>query len=93
MNTIFDLVAAQIWKYLEPKLEEKLQEFIKTAFEKWMPTVVKSVVVAVSQSAGQLVVDSADKVTDIIPGKVDDVIVDTLVERTREALAQWGIKF
>ena len=93
MNTIFDLIAAQIWKYLEPKLEKKLQEFVKTAFEQWMPVVVKSVVVAVSQSAGQLVVDSADKVTDIIPGKVDDVIVDTLVERTREALSQWGIKF
>ncbi|AEL97949.1 hypothetical protein CL65_gp041 [Mycobacterium phage Patience] len=100
MNKFLAFVAEELWKHLQPWLEAKwnevkpkIFEFIKEQFKEWMPKIMQTVVVTLSESAGQLVVNSADKITDVIPGQVDDVIVDRLVNRARNALKQFGIEF
>jgi hypothetical protein len=57
----------------------KIIDGIKVELEKWLPTIVETIVVAMAHSAGQITVDSVDKVTDIIPGQLDDQIIDGLV--------------
>jgi hypothetical protein len=100
MNPLLAFVAEKIWEQLQPWLEAKWKEvkpqilaFVKDQFEEWMPKIVKAIVVAISQSAGQLVVNTADKVTDVIPGQVDDIVVDTIVDRVRDAAGRLGINF
>lgn len=65
---LFDLLAPKIGKLIEDKMTE------------WLPKIMKACVVAISQAAGQLTVNTADKVTDVIPGKLDDQIVDPIVK-------------
>ena len=98
VNSFLTFIAQKIWENLEPWLKAKWEEvkpkvfeFITEQFNEWMPKIIKAVVVSVAQSAGQLTVDVADKVTDVIPGQVDDYVVDTITDRAREALRQFGI--
>lgn len=63
-------------------------QLIEKQFEEWLPKIVKAVVVAVAESAGQLVVNQVDRVTDIIPGKLDDEIVDGIANNALEFLKQ-----
>jgi hypothetical protein len=70
-------------KPVQDKLAEWKTEFfdwvkniIHEELTTWLPIFVKTIVASVAQSAGQLFVNTTDKVTDIIPGKLDDDIVD-----------------
>jgi hypothetical protein len=96
MNAIGSAVAAALWKLLQPyiaaqwqELQPKVLAFISEQFTEWMPRIIKATVVAVAQSAGQLTVDTVNKVTDILPGDLDDQILDPIVGAVLDRL---GIK-
>jgi hypothetical protein len=81
------------WKEHGPELIEKVKAFIREQFAQWMPALIKSTVVAVAQSAGQLTVNTVDKVTDIIPGDLDDQFLDPFVSRAFDEIEKLvGIK-
>jgi hypothetical protein len=87
VNGMWDAIGNRIWQSLQPWLESKwvevkpkVLEFIKDQFDEWIPVIMKTIVVGVAQSAGQLVVNAEDKVTDIVPGPVDDAIIDPIVQ-------------
>ena len=103
MNAIGAAIAAKLFELIKPWLEQqwkqhgpeliaKVEAFIREQFTKWMPTLMKATVVAVAQAAGQLTINTVDKVTDIIPGQVDDQVVDPIVKAGMEQLARWGIR-
>lgn len=56
-----------------------LADAIKTEVQKQIPVIIHAVITAVAESAGQLTVDSLHKVTDVIPGYLDDDIVNNIV--------------
>jgi len=80
---ILALLVPVLAKAVTDAIEAMLPKIIATisdSIETWMPQIIKAVVTAVAQSAGQISVNTADKVTDIIPGNLDDHIVDNLVQ-------------
>jgi hypothetical protein len=87
-------------KPVQDKLAEWKTEFfdwvkaiIKDELTTWIPIFVKTIVASVAQSAGQFVVNTEDKITDIIPGDVDDKILDPIVTNTLDRLGDLiGIK-
>lgn len=78
MDRFFSIIADKLFEPIGGIIEAKLDE--------WLPIIVKAVVVAVAQAAGQVTVDTIDKVTDIIPGELDDEIVDPIVANALEFL-------
>jgi hypothetical protein len=100
MEQIWSTIGQKVWTYLEPWLEKKWEEvkpkffeFVSDRFEEWMPKLIKAVIIGMANAGGQLFVNTTDKVTEAIPGPVDDFVVDQLVERSRDALKQFGIRF
>lgn len=86
MTGIWITIAGTIWKYLEPWLEKKWKEvepkifvFIKEQFQEWMPKILKAALVGGVKGGGRVVVDAEDKITDFIPGKLDDAVLDPIV--------------
>lgn len=69
----FDPIIDKLWLKFEPWLAAK--------FEEWLPQVMKAALVGAVKGGGQIVIDGTDKVTDIIPGEIDDAIVDPLVQQ------------
>lgn len=82
MNALLGIIAAKLWELLWPKISAKLDE----KFDEWLPKIMKAAVVGISTAAGQLTVNTADKVTDIIPGELDDRIIDPIVQQGMDFL-------
>ena len=102
MNAIAAAIAAKLfelikpwleaqWKQHGPELIAKVEAFIREQFTKWMPTLMKATVVAVAQAAGQLTVNTVDRVTDIVPGDLDDRVLDPMVGQAFDALRRLGL--
>lgn len=86
MTGILETIAIKIWGYLLPWLEKKWEEikpkileFIKDEFQKWMPQIIKAALIGAVKGGGRVVIDAEDKITNIIPGKLDDAILDPIV--------------
>jgi len=70
-----------------------LKSTIENELKTWVPIFVKTIVASVAQSAGQFVVNTEDKITDIIPGQIDDQVLDPIVTNTLDKLGDLiGIK-
>lgn len=103
MQAFFVSVLIKLWQ--DPKvrawldrhlddLKAKIGQWITDELKQWLPVFVKTLVASVAQAAGQLVVNTEDKVTDIIPGQLDDKILDPIVRPVLDQISQWtGIKF
>ncbi|MCV7434798.1 hypothetical protein H7K31_24700 [Mycolicibacterium bacteremicum] len=66
---------------------------IQAEIERRFPIVIEAVVVAITKTMGDLTVNGVDKVTDMIPGQLDDQIVDPLVRNIRDEInRRFGIK-
>lgn len=74
----FDPIIDKLWTKFEP--------WLNTKFDEWLPKVMKAALVGAVKGGGQIVVDGTDKVTDIIPGEIDDAIVDPLVRQGMDFL-------
>lgn len=86
MDSILDKIALKIFDYFGPKVIE----LIEKKLNEWLPIIMKTIAVSVAQSAGQLIVNTEDKITDIIPGKLDDNILDTLTSNVFDELHKLG---
>jgi hypothetical protein len=95
------IMFAVLLKLFQSKpVQDKLAEwktdiiaFIRAELTAWIPIFVKTIVTSVAQSAGQLVVNTEDKITDIIPGDLDDKVLDPIVTNTLDRLGDLiGIK-
>ncbi|WP_083057042.1 hypothetical protein [Mycolicibacterium bacteremicum] len=96
LQTIGDAIA----DHLKPLVIEKANELItvvgdriQAEIERRFPIVIEAVVVAITKTMGDLTVNGVDKVTDMIPGQLDDQIVDPLVRNIRDEInRRFGIK-
>lgn len=100
MTGLLETIAKSIWGYLMPWLEAKWQEvkpklfeMVKKELQDWLPQILKTITVGLASAAGQLVVKEADRITDVIPGPVDDFVVDKVIDQSRAMLRQFGIEF
>jgi D-aminopeptidase len=87
MDGVWAQIGAAIWKHLEPWLNKKWEEvkpkiieFIKAEFQKWMPQIIKAALVGAVKGGGRVVVNAEDKMTDLFPGKLDDAVLDPIVD-------------
>ena len=71
----FDPIIDKLWEKFEPKLDEQMN--------KAREEIVKAAVLAVTQTAGQLL----NKTAVAIPGKFDDWVID----QTKHVLNQFGM--
>lgn len=83
LQTIGDSIAA----YLKPILEAKATELIDAATEAikveiraHVPVIIEAVVKAVAATGANLAQDGVDKVTDLIPGQLDDQFIEPIVD-------------
>lgn len=87
------VIAVLIKVFQSKPVQDKLAEwktdilaFIRAEFTSWLPTFLKAIAVGMVQSAGQVVVNTEDRITDIIPGPIDDAVIDPMVERGLDVL-------
>lgn len=93
------IIGNAIWAKIEPQLLDSLNqirsevtETIKAEIREHMPAIIEAVVKAVAQSAGQIAVTGVDKVTDMIPGDLDDKIIDPIVKNVLgDVLKRFGL--
>ena len=72
-------VARQLAERLIPVVVNTVASSVEKEIRARIPEIIRAVVAAVAETAGQLSVDTVDKVTDIIPGDLDDQVFDSLV--------------
>lgn len=85
-------VAGDIYNDLKPALIEAVVKAAKEEIRENVPVIVRAVVAAVAETAGQVVVNTGDRITDMIPGDLDDKVYDQLVENVFGRLDQLGFK-
>lgn len=85
---VWESIGTAVWNamlpWLESKWEEvkpKIFEMIGEQFEEWMPKILKTVLVGTAQATAHIAVEGTDRVTDAIPGQLDDAIIDPIVEQ------------
>lgn len=96
LATIGDAIA----EHLKPlviekadKLLELVADKIQAEIEKRLPLIIEAVVLAVTKTMGDLTVQGVDKITDMVPGTVDDQIIDPLVRNVRDEInRRFGIR-
>lgn len=102
LANIGDAIAAKIVPIIQRELKKhaevlipKVMDTIADEFEKRIPALTAALVTAVTEAASRFAVDAADRVTDFIPGQVDDAIVDPIVKNAmdifRENLKRFGL--
>lgn len=91
--SIWASIGKAIWDQLQPWLQTKWEEvkpevfrIIREQFDEWMPQVMKAALVGAVKGGGEIVVDGTDRVTNIIPGEIDDAIIDPLVKQGMDFL-------
>lgn len=104
MDKILIIIAERLFQLFWPKflewaekkwdeIQPDLMKWVGEKFDEFAPKILKTILVGITTSAGQLTVNTTDKVTEIIPGPVDDFVVDQLVDRARDRLGQFGVRF
>lgn len=83
MDSILEKIVGKLWALMKKQLKEE--------FDEQKSEIATVVVTTMIEVAGQLTVNTVDKVTEIIPGKVDDWVVDQIKNSVRDRLAQFGI--
>jgi hypothetical protein len=69
------------------ELLDRVVDKIGDEFEKRIPAMTAALVTAVAEAA----VVGVDKITDVIPGQLDDEILDPIVARAVEIFRQFGL--
>lgn len=82
LNVIGDAIADHLKPIVVEKAEQLLTSVgdkIEAEINKRLPVIIEAVVVAVTKTMGDLAINGTDRITDAIPGQLDDQIVDPLV--------------
>lgn len=108
LDTIGNAIAAKLMPIVEAKgqilldrAEEKAGELlvkvgdrIEAEIDRRLPIIIEAVVVAVTKTMGDLAIKGSDRLTDMIPGQLDDQIIDPLVGNVvAEIKRRFGIQF
>jgi hypothetical protein len=106
LGALLTPVADRLWAYMEPKLEQlitnvinssletwgpKIGKIIDTNLADWLPKFIKAIIIGTSQAVRSIAVDSEDKLTDMIPGEMDDAILDPIVKRISDTIGKLGL--
>ena len=106
LGALLTPVADKLWGYFQPKVEVLITDVINQTLETWlpkiikamddnmnvwMPRIIKAVIIATVQAMRGIAVDSEDKLTDLIPGPVDDAIFDPIVKNISDVLGKIGL--
>jgi hypothetical protein len=67
-----------------------LRETIQSEIRAQTTALVKTIVVAITETVGEITVKEVDQITDMIPGQVDDHIVDGFVTKVFDRLHHLG---
>ena len=79
---IFATIGNAIWAKLEPRVDQLLDdtvELIRAELAEHVPALVQAAVAAGVKAGTELAAGGIDRVTDLIPGQVDDQIIDPIV--------------
>jgi len=106
LGALLTPVADKLWGYFEPKIEVLITDVINQTLETWlpkiikamddnmdvwMPRIIKAVIIATVQAVRGIAVNSEDKLTDLIPGTVDDAVFDPIVKNVSDLLGKIGL--
>lgn len=83
---ILESLGAAIAKYVVPPIADAIAK----EFERHTPELVKAVVAAVITTSASIVGKEVDQITDLIPGPIDDAIVDPIAKRVLDWLSGLG---
>jgi hypothetical protein len=72
---MFEQIAGALAKILVPILAAT----IETEIKKYIPTMVQATVAAVTETITTAAIHGVDRVTDVIPGQLDDRFIDPIV--------------
>lgn len=86
MKALMDLVG----RVLLPPIIKAVQAEIKSQMDRYLPLIVEVIVRTITESSIKLADKGIDKLTDIIPGELDDQIIDPIV---RDVTARLGDLF
>lgn len=78
-----DTIGNAIWAKLEPRVNKLLDDtvaLIQREIAEQVPVLVQAAVAAGVKAGTELAASGVDKVTDLIPGQLDDQIIDPLVK-------------
>lgn len=78
-----DTIGNAIWAKLEPRVNKLLDDtvaLIQREIAEQVPVIVQAAVAAGVKAGTELAASGVDKVTDLIPGQLDDQIIDPLVK-------------
>lgn len=76
-----------IQKYITDPIRKAVVDEIRQQ----IPVIIKAVVLAVAETVGNAAISGADKITDAIPGEVDDRIIDPLVAKATAMARRLGL--
>lgn len=76
-DTLIPIVTDTLEKHAAV-LIPRVADTIQSEIEKRMPMLVEACVVAITKTMGELAVNGVDRLTDMMPGTLDDQIVDPL---------------
>jgi len=79
-------IAGQLAERLIPVVINTVASSVEKEIRARIPEIIRAVVAAVAETAGQLTVDTVDKMTDVIPGHLDDEVFDNLVGNVLDRL-------
>lgn len=86
VKALMDLVG----RVLLPPIVAAVQEEVRAAMDRYLPLIVEVIVRTITESSIKLADKGIDKLTDIIPGELDDQIIDPIV---RDVTARLGDLF
>jgi hypothetical protein len=69
----------------------QVMDAISKELEDRIPAMTAALVTAVTEAVAQVAVQGVDKITDVIPGQLDDEILDPIVARAVEIFRQFGL--
>lgn len=96
LATIGDAIAEHLKPVVTEKADKLLElvaDKIQAEIERRLPLIIEAVVLAVTKTMGDLTVQGVDQLTDMVPGQVDDQIVDPLVRNVRDEInRRFGIR-
>ena len=74
--------------FLERNVLQPIRAEIKEEFEKYMPLIVEVIVRTMTESAIKLAAEGTDRLTDLIPGELDDQIIDPIARQITDRLGE-----
>lgn len=101
-DIVWKNIVLPAWEKLEPLAEAKWEElkpqlaqWLRAEFQEWMPKVVEAAITAMTQVGVGIAASAAQKevkaITDLIPGDVDDKLVNQFLGPIFDALRNKGV--